>query len=295
MKSITADLSLLITGVIWGSGFIASQYAIDSHFSTSLILLSRFTIATIALLIIFFKKIKTINKRDLILGSFAGIFLYSSFYFQTIGLKYTTPSKNAFITAIYVIMVPFISWLVFKKKPKLKFFFLAFSTFMGVAILTYSPEGGINFNKGDFYTLICALLFALHISYLDYSSKKIDTIKLAFLQMATAAILSFFSFGLFDKFSISNANFSTGFLSLIYLGLFSTMLCFLIQTFAQKYTSSTKAALFLSTESLFGSLFSVLLKIEPLTQSMLIGGLIILLSIFAAESKFNFKKKKNMK
>lgn len=290
MKSITADLSLLITAIIWGSGFIASQYAIDSNISTSLILLFRFTIASIALLLIFFKSIKTINKGELLLGVITGVLLYWAFYFQTIGLKYTTPSNNAFITAVYVILVPFITWIAFKKKPQLKFFFLTFSTFIGVAILTYSPDNGISFNKGDAFTLVCAFLFALHISFLDVSSKRVAVIKLTFLQMATAAILSLLTFGFVDHFSIANANLSQGFLSLIYLGLFSTMLCFFIQTFAQKYTSSTKAALFLSSESLFGSLFSVLLKIEPFTINMLIGGFFILFSIFASEITSNKKK-----
>lgn len=290
MKSITADLSLLITAIIWGSGFIASQYAIDSNISTSLILLFRFTIASIALLLIFFKSIKTINKGELLLGVITGVLLYWAFYFQTVGLKYTTPSNNAFITAVYVILVPFITWIAFKKKPQLKFFFLTFSTFIGVAILTYSPDNGISFNKGDALTLVCAFLFALHISFLDVSSKRVAVIKLTFLQMATAAILSLLTFGFVDHFSIANANLSQGFLSLIYLGLFSTMLCFFIQTFAQKYTSSTKAALFLSSESLFGSLFSVLLKIEPFTINMVIGGFFILFSIFASEITSNKKK-----
>ena len=68
-----------------------------------------------------------------------------------------------------------------------------------------------------------------------------------------------------------------------YLGLFSTLLCFLIQTNAQRYTTSTKAAIFLSTEALFGALFSVLLRLEPFSWSMVVGGGIIMGSITAAE------------
>lgn len=289
MKSLTADLSLLITAVIWGTGFIATQYAIDSNMSTSFILLSRFMIACVVLLLLFFKKIKSMNKKELKIGIGAGILLFLSFYFQTAGLIYTTPSNNAFITAIYVIMVPFITWVIFKKKPKLKFFILPFSTFLGVAILTYSSTNGLSFNKGDALTLLCAFLFALHISYLDVFSKKVDVIKMTFLQMLTASFLSLILFGFADGFTLSNADLSKGILPIIYLGLFSTMLCFLIQTTAQKYTSSTKAALFLSSESLFGALFSVLLKVEPFTINMLIGGGLILSSIFVSE--ISFKKR----
>jgi len=234
VKSITADLALLLTAIIWGTGFIATQYAIDSNMSASLILLFRFSIASIVLLILFFKKIKEITKEEFKYGMIAGIFLFSGFYSQTVGLKFTTPSNNAFITATYVIMVPFITLVFFKKKPRLKLIFLSFLIFLGVAILTYSPTKGVSLSKGDLLTFLCAFFFALHISYLDIVSKKVNVIKMTFMQMATATFLSLIVFGLFDHFTITNVDFSKGFISVLYLGLFSTCLCFLIQTFAQK-------------------------------------------------------------
>jgi drug/metabolite transporter (DMT)-like permease len=295
MKSRIADLTLVLTAIIWGSGFIASQWAIDSNMSTSLILLFRFAIASMVLFILFFKKIKTTTKTELKYGLIAGSFLFLAFYSQTIGLKFTTPSNNAFITATYVILVPFITMFLFKRKPKSKFFFLPFITFIGVAILSFSPETGVNFSKGDLLTVLCALFFALHISYLDVVSKKVDVIKLTFLQMISATILSFVVFALFDKFEMNNIDVSKGILSVIYLGLFSTCLCFLIQTFSQKYTTSTKAAMILSTEALFGSLFSLLFKIEPFTINLLIGGSLILFTIFAAEIDLSKLKKYSKK
>ncbi len=291
MNSKVADLALVLTALIWGSAFPVSQYAIDSNMSTSLILLLRFSIASIILLILFFKKIKTITKKEFQYGIIAGAFLFLGFYTQTIGLKYTTPSNNAFITAIYVIMVPLITMFVFKKRPKTKFFFLPLITFLGVVILTYSPSSNVLLSKGDLLTLLCALFFALHISYLGIVSKKVDVIKMTFLQMIIASVLSLLFFVFYDKLVITNIDYTKGILSILYLGIFSTCLCFFIQTYAQSNTSPSKAAMILSTEALFGSLFSVILKIEPFTINLLIGGSLILLTIFAAETDLSkFKK-----
>ncbi|NCD07210.1 MAG: EamA family transporter, partial [Spirochaetia bacterium] len=103
--------------------------------------------------------------------------------------------------------------------------------------------------------------------------------------------LLFFVF--YDKLVITNIDYTKGILSILYLGIFSTCLCFFIQTYAQSNTSPSKAAMILSTEALFGSLFSVILKIEPFTINLLIGGSLILLTIFAAETDFSkFKKNK---
>ncbi len=294
MNPKVADLALVLTALIWGSAFPVSQYAIDSNMSTSLILLLRFSIASIILLILFFKKIKTITKKEFQYGIIAGAFLFLGFYTQTIGLKYTTPSNNAFITAIYVIMVPLITMFVFKKRPKTKFFFLPLITFLGVVILTYSPSSNVLLSKGDLLTLLCALFFALHISYLGIVSKKVDVIKMTFLQMIIASVLSLLFFVFYDKLVITNIDYTKGILSILYLGIFSTCLCFFIQTYAQSNTSPSKAAMILSTEALFGSLFSVILKIEPFTINLLIGGSLILLTIFAAETDFS-KLKKNKK
>ena len=136
---------------------------------------------------------------------------------------------------------------------------------------------------GDGYTLVCALLFAGHIAYLDRASKAMDAITLTFIQMATACLLSLAAFGIDDRWVLNPQSLAAGALPVVYLGLFSTLLCFFIQTSAQRYTTSTKAAIFLSTEALFGALFSVLLRLEAFSWSMVVGGAIIMGSITAAE------------
>lgn len=292
MKSMYADLLLLLTAVIWGTGFVASQFALDSGMSTSFILLIRFSVAALVMLGVLHRKLATLTGKEIGSGIITGSLLFLAFFSQTYGLQFTTPSNNAFITATNVIMVPFITWMFFRKRPHGKFFVLPFVTFVGVAFLTYSPEHGLHFSKGDAFTLLCAFFFALHISYLDIVSKRMDVSKLTFLQMATAAILSGVYLLVIDNGRMGNSiDWSLGLPWSLYLGIFSTMVAFFIQTYAQKFTSSTKTAIFLSTESLFGALFSVLLALEPFSPFMVVGGAIILLSIILSELKIPFHAK----
>lgn len=284
-SEILSDLSLIIVAIIWGTGFIATQMAIDANMSSSLIMVMRFIIATIVLYSIYYKKIKKITKMELKNGIIAGVFLFLAFFSQTLGLVYTTPSNNAFLTATNVIMVPFISWKIMSQKPSNKVFIAAFLCLIGISFLTYSFENGLVLNIGDLLTIICAFLFACHISYLGYCSSTMKTEKLTFIQMATAAVMSMVIFLLFDFNTVKVANFKEGILPVIYLGLFSTCVAFFIQTEAQKKTSSTKAAVILSTEALFGSLFSIFLGFEDLTINLVIGGIILLTSILMLETK----------
>ena len=281
--TLRADLSLLITGLIWGTGFAASQFAIDAGLSTSLILLLRFTIAAGVLGIILFPRLAHTGIREWKRGILAGTLMFAAFYSQTVGLRFTTPSNNAFITAANVVMVPFITWFLLKKAPPLRSFILSITTLGGVALLSYGPGAPGRFAVGDAYTLLCAFLFAGHIAYLDRASKSVNPGVLTFIQMLTASLLSLIFFGIGDRFRIHPPSLAAGLPAVLYLGLFSTLLCFFIQTRAQRRTTSTKAAIFLSTEALFGALFSVMLGLEPFSWSMPLGGGIILLSITAAE------------
>ena len=281
--SLSADLSLLVTALVWGTGFVASRYAIDAGLSTSLILVLRFALAALVLAIIAPRRLRAMRTIDWNRGLPAGALMFAGFYSQTVGLRFTTPSNNAFITATNVVMVPFITWGLTKQAPPLRSFLFALTTLGGVAVLSYGPGAGGGFTLGDGYTLVCALLFAGHIAYLDRASKAMDTITLTFIQMATACLLSLAAFGIGDRWVLNPRSLAAGALPVAYLGLFSTLLCFFIQTSAQRYTTSTKAAIFLSTEALFGALFSVLLRLEAFSWSMVVGGGIIMGSITAAE------------
>ena len=284
-KSLYADLSLLLVAIIWGSGFVVTKNALD-HMGPYYLLALRFSFATILFTLVFFKRIKNANIKDIKSGIIVGIFLFGGFATQTVGLNYTTAGKQAFITATNVVMVPFIYWALSKKKPDNYDISGAILCFVGIGVL--SLDGGTTINYGDFLTLICAVFFALHISSVGHFAKDSDALVLTVVQFATAAVLSIICLLIFEPGAIKIHQ-ETIF-PILYLGIISTLIAFLIQNVAQKYTTSTHTAIILSLESVFGSLLSLIFLKEPFTFRFLIGCMAILISVIISETKLKFLK-----
>ncbi len=289
-----ADFMLLLVAIIWGVGFIATEYAIDSNLHPIYIMAGRFGIAALFLLIFVNKKITQIKKSQWLKGSIAGVFLFLGFFFQTLGQSMTTVSNSAFLTATNVVFVPFIAWLITKRRPKTKVFFLAAVTFLGIAVLTVDTFNISSLNIGDFYVFLCAIAFASHIAYVSVAVKDSDPLLITFIQMLTVAILSFAGILIIRPTNLAEIHFSYGLSAVLFLGLFSTCLCFLLQTSAQKRTTPGKAAIILSTESLFGTIFSVVIGFESMTAKIIIGGLIIFTSVVLTEIDLPLRSKRKI-
>lgn len=183
-------------------------------------------------------------------------------------------------------MVPFIYWALSKKKPDNYDILGAILCFVGIGVL--SLDGGTTINYGDFLTLICAVFFALHISSVGHFAKDSDALVLTVVQFATAAVLSIICLLIFEPGAIKIHQ-ETIF-PILYLGIISTLIAFLIQNVAQKYTTSTHTAIILSLESVFGSLLSLIFLKEPFTFRFLIGCMAILISVIISETKLKFLK-----
>src|SRR3954454_21522744 len=153
MQKYMGEIALTITAIIWGSGFVASSISLE-HFTPYQILAGRFLIGTIILSVIFHKRLKNININTMIKGAVLGIFLYLAFALQTVGLQFTTPSKNAFLTAVNVVIVPFIAFVIYKRKIDSYELFGAIFAMVGVGILSLKLSAEINI--GDLLTLGCA-------------------------------------------------------------------------------------------------------------------------------------------
>lgn len=287
MRKYIGEVMLCITAIIWGSGFVVSSVALE-HYTPYQVLAGRFVIGFIVLSFIFYKKLKIINRKIIIKGLVLGFFLYLAFALQTVGLQYTTPSKNAFLTAVNVVIVPFIAFLAYKKKiDKFELMGAVLAVF-GVGLLSLQFTASINI--GDILTLACAVAFAYQIFYTAKFVKDEDPITLTIVQMFFAAAFSWIV--VLFKGEI-NFSFQTEAVSaILYLAIFSTTLAYLFQTIAQKSTNETKAAIILSTESFWGMAFSVLLLGEVLTSRMIFGAALILCAILIAETKLSFLKKK---
>ncbi|MGH4051428.1 MAG: DMT family transporter [Clostridium sp.] len=288
-KSILADVSLLLVALVWGGGFIAVKGALDSV-SPFYIVALRFGISVLIMLLIFRNKIKLITKRDLKIGTMVGFLLFLGFAAQTIGMKYTTAGKNAFLTGTNVVIVPFLYWAISKKKPDVYSLISAFLCFVGIGLLTLGSR--MHFSIGDSLTLLCAVFFAAHIVAVGFFAKKVDVIILVIIQLGSAAVFSIIAALIFEP-KPQPLNLDT-ILAIGYLGIFSTMLAFLVQNVAQKYTTASHAAIILCLESVFGSILSVIILDEIFTPKMVLGCLIIFIAIITTETKWDFSKRKNI-
>ena len=287
-KSVYADLSLLIVAMIWGSGFVFTKNALN-HVLPYYLLSFRFMISFFVMGLVFFKRLKAINLEDFKAGFIIGIFLFLGFATQTVGLNYTTAGKQAFITATNVVMVPFIYWGISKKRPDKYEIIGAILCFIGIGILSF--ESGLKMGYGEFLTFLCAIFFAIHISAIGYFAKKHDPIILSIIQMLIAGIFSIIFMLLFE---VRVEMPREALFPIIYLALFSTLLAFLIQNIAQKYTSSTHAAIILSLEAVFGGMLSLIFLKEVFTLRFLIGCIAIFISIITTETKWDFIKKSGL-
>ncbi|HHW22064.1 MAG TPA: DMT family transporter [Clostridiaceae bacterium] len=272
-KRILAEMSLLLVTLIWGSGFIATEYVIKANWGTSLIMTARFIIAAIAMAAALNKKIMKITKYELIHGSIAGVFLFLAFYTQTLGQSATTVSNAAFFTATNVVMVPFISWAVNRNRPGIRTILLTIMALAGAGVLSFK-DGIFTLGTGDLIVLLCAFFFASQITYTEKATKGSDPARVNFVQIMSAAVLSAIVF-IIQGVGIGSADVLQGILPILFLGVLSTCLCFFLQTSAQKHVTASNAGVILSLEGIFGGLFSVLLGLEPLTVNLVIGGVLI--------------------
>lgn len=268
-----AELSLVLVAMIWGCGFIATEYVIKANWGTSLIMVTRFIIAAITMAIALNKNIIKLTKYELLHGSIAGVFLYLAFYTQTLGQSATTVSNVAFFTATNVVMVPFISWIINRNRPNLQIILLTLMALAGVGILSFKG-GRFSLGAGDLIVLVCAFFFAMQITYLEKATKGSNPARVNFVQILTAAIISLAVYMIQGE-GLQGANITQGLLPILFLGVLSTCLCYFLQTSAQKYASASKAGVILSLEGIFGGLFSVLLGFEPLTANLVAGGALI--------------------
>lgn len=286
------ELGLALTAFIWGSGFIGVSIALSGGLTPLQILTIRFFIGAVLIGVIFFKEIKNnITKEAIISGSIIGLFLFIAFAFQTFGMAYTTASKNAFLTAINVVIVPFIGFILYKRPLDKYGIISSIIAILGIGIL--SLEADFSINLGDFLTIICAFGFAFHIFFTGEFVKKYNPVVLTVVQFSVATVLSLVVQILFNEVRI-NAEMSS-IIGVLYLGIFSTTIAFLLQTICQKDVSETKSAIILALESVFGTILSVIILHEVLTVRMVIGCLIIFSAIIISETKLSFLKRNNLK
>jgi len=277
------ELLLLLTTMIWGMGFPLTQILITNGFGPFTIMSGRFFIGSFVLVLIFYKRLRFMNKQTIYWGVATGVLLFLGFAFQTVGIVYTTPSKNAMITQMMVIMVPFIIWFITKQRPNKHAFIGAMIALLGGVILTanFNDFGAINL--GDFLTFLCAVMVAAHVVLSATISKKdsIDTVNYTLIQFLFAAAVSMLLIPLETTPVITIVNIWP----LMVLGVLNTAWGFTIQTFAHRYSNASRTSVIVTTEAFFAAVFSILLGQELLTYQLVIGGSLLLGAVYYVTTK----------
>ena len=212
-------------------------------------------------------------------GFFIGIFMFLGMFFQTIGLKYTTASNSGFITGLAVVFVPILVVLIEKRIPNRASIVGVILATLGIFFLTQPQVHGLN--RGDFFTLLCAVSFAFEILLIEMLVKNGEALGIALIICSVTALLSSISIPVFYGFSLK-LNLEL-LMTLGYVSIFCTALGFTIQTYWQPRTTATTAAVIFATEPVFAVLFSMLILRETMIWSGWMGGGFILCGMLISE------------
>ena len=278
-----AELSLILVAVIWGSTFTVVKTALEDV-SPLLFLLLRFTLAFLLLLVLFHARFSNPGPARVVWrgGLAAGTLLFAGYAFQTIGLRYTSASKSAFLTGLYIVVIPLLSSLVKKSVPSwLEWLGIGLAS-GGTALMT---SGGIQtaFNRGDALTIACAFAFAAHIVVVAHYSRLMNYEVLSVLQIGGVALFSLLTFGWVESPYLV---WGTRLLAAVALtAVLATAVSFALYTWAQAHTTATRTALLFSTEPVFAGLTAWIVSGESWTFRSVLGATLILGGILSVELK----------
>jgi len=277
-RSRWADLLLLLVTLVWGSTFVIVKWAI-ADLPPFPFLAIRFALAFISLSPFLWFQKRHLSKKSLLVGVALGIFLFSGYAWQTVGLQYTTASNAGFITGLSVVFVPALVTITTFKLPRPSLLLGILSALVGLALLSLGDR--FQLNKGDLMVLVCALSFALQIFLVGRYAPQTNAIVLTSVQILTVSVLS----GIFSLLIPQPPmHFSpTVWLALLVTAIPATSLAFFVQSKMQQFTTPTHTALIFSMEPVFSAISAFFLAGEVLTLKGLIGAGLVLGGMLIAE------------
>ncbi len=288
-----AELMLFINALIWGGTFVLIKESLQ-NISPMLFLTIRFSIASFLFLPFAISSFKYLNSISYKEGSILGLLLFIGFATQTVGLKFTTVTKSAFITGTYVIITPILQTLIEKRIPSIQNILGTILVFIGIILLSSSGttfnefinELGSNLNIGDFLTLLCAFFYSLYIIYLDIISPRHNIQYLTFTQIFITAILGLITTFIFSSLKIESVELITNnivIISLIYTALLATLVTTFIQTKYQREVTPTKAGIIFSFEPVFAAFTAFIFLNETFTFFGILGCIFIFSGLLITE------------
>jgi drug/metabolite transporter (DMT)-like permease len=289
-QTFKSNLVLLITAAIWGLAFVAqrigAQYIGSFTFNGI-----RFALGSLTLipLLVFSKNPATPpshQRSGLVLstGIIAGTVLFIASSLQQIGLADTSAGKAAFITGLYIVIVPLLGFFLKQRVPLFNWIGVVFAV-TGLYFLSVTEDFSIG--KGDLLELAGSFFWAIHILLIDNFSKRVDIIKLSLIQFLTCSFLSLTAAFIIETISLSGIRQAA--VPILYGGIFSVGAAYTLQAIGQKHAKPSHAAIILSMESVFASIGGLIILGEDLGLRGYLGCFLMLVGMFISQSK-NIKK-----
>jgi drug/metabolite transporter (DMT)-like permease len=293
MKKYTGEVALLFNALIWGGTFALIKNAF-TDISPLLFLGLRFGLAALIFLPFVYASLKKTNKQTIIAGSILGFFYFAGFTAQSLGLNLTTATKSGFITGTFVVFIPILQLIIEKRKPKWFNILSVLLVLVGLILLSSKGENaidfikqlGADFNLGDLLTLLCALLFAFQVVYVDVFTKKYDYLPMVFVQLIITGVGGFILSYIFSIASLETVKFSvntTVVTAILYTAIFASIIATVIQLKFQKFVSPTKAGIIFSIEPIFAAVFAYFLLSEKISNFGLVGCILIFTGLIVSE------------
>lgn len=264
MTRVQANLVLLLAAAIWGGGFVAQATAMDAIGPFWFVGL-RFAIAALACLpfaLMEHRKLaQPLRKSDFASFILVGLALFGGAITQQIGLQTTTVTNSSFLTGLYVVFVPVISIVLFRKAPHWIIWPVALMALAGIFLLS----GGTlaQMTVGDIWSIVCAAFWAMQIVLAGhFITRSPRPLALSTTQFATCSVLALSMAVALEPISLGAIE--GALVEILYVGLISSGLAFVLQIIGQRYTTAPQAAIFLSSEALFGCFFGALFLGEKL-------------------------------
>lgn len=291
-RSLKAHILLVLITLIWGSNFVVIKNALVD-ISPLFFNAVRMSLAAVVLAVIFYRELPRLTAGAVRSGILVGVFLFVGNELQTVGLKYTTPSKSAFLTGVSVVLVPVLLAVFWKRGINRLTCIGVILAFAGLYLLTVPASAGFglnwrSMNHGDLLTLGAAVVFAFHIIFIEHATHASSSTahrwqQITVVQVAVTAVLMIVTTSLAEKVSVvwsPRVLWGIGI-----TGLFSLALAFTIQAWAQQFTPATHTALIFTLEPVFAWLTSFIFLEERLGARSGVGAACILMGLLISEEK----------
>ena len=277
-----AEAALVGNTIVWGATFVTVKTAL-ADVSPILFLALRFSLATGAVLAFWYGRGKgRIEPGEVRAGILIGFFLFTGYLLQTLGLRFTSAPKSAFLTGLASVMVPLLAMFVYRNKPQVSELLGILTATAGLGLMTLEGPLG-SMSRGDLLTVGCAVAFAAHIVTLGHFSERMRFEMLSVSQVGTAAVLAV---SLFWWVEPVRAVWQPAVVfAVLITGLLATAVAFTVQAWAQHYTTSTRTALIYTLEPVFAWLTSYWIVGEGLSRRAGVGAALILSGVLLVELK----------